>query len=110
MVKNQIKYKELLGEEQKENQNPIVKLVCDSLFHNLGTLPFQKKGTWAIRLNKDTEQLSYKQQLSRLDLLSLQKLRSVIKICKIMSATERVDRDLFRFFFQYKIHQMVPLY
>lgn len=45
MAKKQIKYKELLGKEQKENQKPIVKLVYDSLFHNLGTLLFQKKGT-----------------------------------------------------------------
>lgn len=49
---------------------------------------------------------------SRVDLLSLQKrkFRSMIKICKIMSTIERVDRHLFMYFFQYKIHQMVPLY
>lgn len=51
-------------------------------------------------MSEDVKQLSQKQQLSRLDLLSLQKRKfmSMITISKIISAIEKVDRDLFMFF------------
>lgn len=60
----------------------------------------KKKGTRAIRLNKDVKQLSQKQQLSRLDLRNLQKRKfmSMIKISKIISTIEKIDRDLSVFF------------
>lgn len=111
--KNQIKYEDFfrkrIERETNKQKTPIIKLLYDSLFYNLSTFLLQNKGTWAIRLNK--KQLSYKQQLSRLSLLSLQKrkFRSVIKISKIVSAIEMVGRDQL-VFFQYKIHQMVSLY
>lgn len=52
-----------------------------------------------MRLNEDIEQHSYKQQPSSLDLFNLRKRKLKIKICKIRSVIERVDRDLLGFLF-----------
>lgn len=60
----------------------------------------KRKEQGTIRLNEDVKQLSQKQQLNRLDLLSPQKRKfmSMIKISKIISTIENVDRDLLVFF------------